>query len=51
MRARDLLVRYRAALIALALSAAVHAAVFVGMPSRADALDDEPSGPAYNATL
>ncbi|HEX4780923.1 MAG TPA: hypothetical protein VH301_09235, partial [Usitatibacter sp.] len=51
MRARDLFRRYRVALIALALSAAVHAAVFVGMPSRPDGEDDEPSGPTYSATL
>jgi hypothetical protein len=51
MRARDFLRRYRVALAALAISAVVHAAVFVGIPERGDALDDEPSGPAYNATL
>ncbi|HUP29189.1 MAG TPA: DUF3108 domain-containing protein [Usitatibacter sp.] len=49
-RAATLLSRYRIALLALALSAALHAAVMVGMPKRIDAIDD--AGAAlYSATL
>src|SRR5215831_13059374 len=51
MRAREFLRHYRVAFAALAISAAVHAAVFVGMPNRGDPLEDEAAGPAYSATL
>ena len=55
MRARPVarfLRRYRAALAALAVSAIVHAAVFVSIPnSRPDLLGDDDSGPDYFATL
>lgn len=42
--------RYRVAVLALAVSAGLHAAVVVGIPSRAEALDGEP-GIAYSASL
>jgi hypothetical protein len=42
--------RYRVAVLALAASAALHAAVFVGIPQRVEGFDDE-SGIAYSATL
>jgi len=51
MRPRDFLFRYRAAFIALAVSAAVHAAVFVTAPYRANLPDEPPDSPEYTATL
>lgn len=51
MRTRDFLRRYRAALIALAVSAAVHAAVFMGAPFRGDLPEEAAEGPEYTATL
>ena len=48
--AAGILDRYKLTGIALVLSAALHAAVFVGMPARLDAID-EPSGIAYSASL
>ena len=51
MRARELLSRYRAAAIALALSAAVHAAVFVSAPFDADIPGEIADSPEYTATL
>ena len=50
MRTRGFLHRYRAALIALAVSAAVHAAVFVGSPYRTDLPEEAAEGPEYTAT-
>ncbi|HEY2628323.1 MAG TPA: DUF3108 domain-containing protein, partial [Usitatibacter sp.] len=49
---RDFLRRYRIAFAALAISAIVHAAMVVGIPSRGDPFaDEDSSGPAYTATL
>lgn len=49
-RAATLLSHYRVAVLALALSAALHAAVMVGMPKRIDAIDDGAAA-LYSATL
>ncbi len=49
-RAATFFRRYRVAVLALAASAALHAAVFVGIPQRMEGLEDE-SGIAYSATL
>ena len=51
MRLREFLFRYRAAFIALIVSAAVHAAVFVSAPFRADIPDELADSPEYTATL
>lgn len=51
MRTREFLSRYRAALVALALSAAVHAAVFVNSALRTDIPEEAPDSPEYTATL
>jgi hypothetical protein len=48
--AADLFNRYRIVALAIAVSAAVHAAVFVGMPARFDPLEEKP-GVAYSASL
>ena len=49
---RKFLRRYRLALIALAISALVHAAVFVSVPNRTDPFgDEETDGGEYTATL
>jgi hypothetical protein len=48
--AAELVQRYKLTGAALVASAAVHAAVFVGMPSRLPSID-EPPGTAYSATL
>ena len=42
--------RYRLAGLALAMSAGLHAAVFVGMPPRIEALEDKPAA-VYSASL
>jgi len=42
--------RYKITAVALAVSAGLHAAVFVGLPQRLEAIGEEP-GPAYSATL
>jgi hypothetical protein len=49
-RAADFFRRYRVALLALAVSAGLHAAVVVGLPPRAEAPEDEP-GFGYMASL
>src|SRR5438874_1217192 len=46
----DILSRYRLVGIAIAISAAVHATVFVGMPARLDAIDERVDA-IYSATL
>jgi len=51
MRTREFLFRYRAAVVALAVSAAVHAAVFVGTAFHADIPDEAADAPEYTATL
>ena len=53
MRIRRFLLRYRAAFLALAISALVHAAVFVSIPNRSDANPGDEAAPAstYSATL
>ena len=51
MRPREFLFRYRAALIALIVSAAVHAAVFVSAPFHTDIPDEAADSPEYTATL
>jgi len=51
MRPRDFISRYRAALIALAFSAAVHAAILVGAQWGAGLPDEIADGPEYTATL
>jgi len=48
--AADFFRRYRVALLALVVSAGLHAAVFVGAPARFEALGEEP-GTAYSASL
>ena len=48
--ARRFFFRYRLPLLALALSAVLHAAVMVGMPKRVDAIDEGPLA-SYAATL
>ena len=48
--AAELFERYRIAALALAVSAGVHAAVFVGMPPRVEAIDEQP-GADYSASL
>src|SRR4051794_2844149 len=48
--AAELIQRYKLTGAALVASAVVHAAVFVGMPSRLPSID-EPPGTAYSATL
>jgi hypothetical protein len=48
--AAQLFQRYRVAILALAVSAVVHAAVLVGTPPRIAAIGDEP-GETYTATL
>jgi hypothetical protein len=48
--AAELYDRYRIAALALAVSAGVHAAVFVGMPPRIEAIDEQP-GAEYRASL
>src|SRR5438132_10827318 len=49
-KAREIFHRYKLAAIALAASAALHAAVFIGVPQRIEALDDTP-GAIYSASL
>ena len=49
-KAAELLSRYRLAAVALLASAAVHAAVFVGLPPRI-AVIDEPAAAVYSASL
>ena len=49
-RDSEFLRRYRVAVLALAVSAGLHAAVFVGIPQRFEGLEDEP-GIAYSASL
>ena len=49
-KAADLLSRYRLAAVALLVSAAVHAAVFVGLPPRIAAID-EPAAAVYSASI
>jgi hypothetical protein len=51
MRTREFLSRYRAAFVALAVSAAVHAAVFVSSAFHADVPDEASDGPGFTATL
>ena len=48
--AREVLSRYRLVGLAVVVSAALHAAVFVGMPPRIAALDEGP-GEFYSASL
>jgi uncharacterized protein DUF3108 len=50
-RPRDLIRRYRVALAAIAVSAALHAAVFVGLPGRLPALEPGEDVATYTATL
>src|SRR5690349_21965848 len=50
MRAAELVDRYRIAALALAASAALHAAVFVTIPARFDA-PDEPAYSEYSASI
>ena len=49
-KASEILARYRLTALALAVSAAVHAAVFVGLPQRIEAFD-EPAAVVYSASL
>ena len=49
-KASEMLARYRLTALALAVSAAVHAAVFVGLPQRIEALE-EPAAVVYSASL
>ena len=48
--AAELVQRYKLTGAALAVSAALHAAVFLGMPARLEAIDESP-GTAYSASL
>lgn len=50
MRAAELVARYRVAALALAVSAALHAAVFVTVPARFEA-PDEPAYSEYTANI
>ncbi|HET7402488.1 MAG TPA: DUF3108 domain-containing protein [Usitatibacter sp.] len=49
--ARDIVRRYRVALAAVAVSAALHAAVFVGMPARLPSFEPGEDVATYTATL
>ena len=49
-RAAEILSRYRLVALAVAISAAVHAAVMVGLPQRLSAIEDD-RPPLYEATL
>ena len=49
-RAAELLSRYRLVAAAIAVSAALHAAIFVGMPPRFDAID-QGSAEVFSARL
>ncbi|MGZ5039345.1 MAG: DUF3108 domain-containing protein [Usitatibacter sp.] len=51
MDARAFISRYRIPAAALAVSAAVHAAVMLGLPQRLQALGEEPDAPQYTASL
>ena len=51
MRAPEILRRYRITGVALAISAAVHAAVMMGIPQRLGETDETPAVESYTATL